>query len=387
MLAKVLKPLSGNRKRESAQTAIRSLAQRIGPEMKLPTIQEFCGSLNVAKATIDTALDALEIEGVIRRRRGSGIFVTPQIAQKSIGLVFGHNIFDMSVSPFYALLMRRCRERAVSHDERFSFFIDPLPGEVAGGEPPVHRDLANAIEAGRLHGILLVARNSEEEESWLRAQDVPVVSLGLDGSDRPLVAIDQNEFVRIGVEALFEKGCRRIGLILPYSRDSLVGSKIIRAFDEELRLRGLVNSFKRLWAPPEWPEIAAETPQECGRIAFDAIFGSQSVPDGLIIGDDMYTRGALSAAKDRGVEIGHDVKIASHANRGSPVLVNCADGISLIEVDPNEVVEAMFEILESLMAEKSVACTTILVKPRLKTYHDAIVGNAHPPRTCCPVVL
>jgi DNA-binding LacI/PurR family transcriptional regulator len=365
MFAKALEPLTGNRKRESAQTAIRSLARRIGPEMKLPTIQELSGSLNVAKATVDTALDALEAEGVIRRRRGSGIYVTPRINQKSIGLVFGHNIFDVSVSPFYALLMRRCRERAGKEGERFSFFIDPLPGDVKADGLPVHHDLAEAIGSNKLHGILLVARNSEEEESWLRARNIPVVGLGYEDGAPPRVAIDQDEFTRLGVQALYESGCRKMGMIVPFSGDSLVGSKMIRVFEAEIRQRGMAGRAEWVWALPSCPHPDVETPQERGRIAFQEILGAQSVPDGLIIGDDMYTRGALAAADNMGVHVGRDLKIATHANKGSPVLTRFESALMRVEVDPDEIVSAMFGMLESLMESRTVSRTTIMVQPRL----------------------
>jgi len=356
----------GRSKREDVKAAVKRLALAVGPNGKLPTVRACCAQLSVAKVTLDAALDDLEAQGVICRKHGSGIYVTPRIAQKSIGLVFGQNIFDASVSPFYALLMRRCRERAKSHGEHFSFFIDPLPEDVAAGAPPVHPDLAAAIASGKLHGILLTARNSEAEETWLRAQDVPVVSLGFtEDSPPPVVTIDHRELIRLGVAALSAQGCRRIGLITPYDRDAPVGRIMIRTFENALRRRHLRLHDAWIWSRSAAPGRDGETRDVRGACAFQALFGGHQHPDGLIIADDMLTRGLLSAARSAGIAIGRDVRIASHANKGSPVLAEWADRLTRIEVDPDEIVEAMFDLLEAFMAGRSDGATCISIKPKL----------------------
>ena len=361
-------PLNGKHKRDDVKAAVKRLALAAGPNGKLPTVRECCARLSVAKVTLDAALDDLEAQGVIRRKHGSGIYVTPRIAQKSIGLVFGHNIFDASVSPFYALLMRRCRERAKSHGERFSFFIDPLPEEVGAGAPPVHPDLADAIAAEKLHGILLTARNSVAEETWLRAQNLPVVSLGfVEDSPPPVVTIDHRELIRLGVAALSAQGCRRIGLITPYDRDAPVGRIMVRIFKDALRRRHLRLHDAWIWSQSAAPGRDGETRDERGARAFQSLFGGGPVtPDGLIIADDMLTRGILVAARTAGVEVGRDVRIASHANKGSPVLEEWADRLTRIEVDPDEIVEAMFDLLEAFMAGRSKGATCISIKPTLR---------------------
>lgn len=162
-------------KREEVKSYLRDEAQRVGSGGKLPTVLELRGKLGVAKATVNSALEELEVEGIVRRRRGSGIFASEDISQKRIGLVFGGNVFEVGRSPFYSILLARSLARAVSHGEKFSFYID-VPTE--GGDPsfPAHQDLMDALARKRLHGILLVSRSSPEQEAWLRAQGVPLVS-------------------------------------------------------------------------------------------------------------------------------------------------------------------------------------------------------------------
>ena len=64
---------------------------------------------------------------------------------------------------------------------------------------------------------------------------------------------------------------------------------------------------------------------------------------------------ALQAMRRMGVELGKDVTVVSQANAGSPVLDDDRNEITLLEFEPREVVEAMFDHLERLMGGEQVA--------------------------------
>jgi DNA-binding LacI/PurR family transcriptional regulator len=373
-----LKPVSGNRRREAAKLALRALALKIGPNGKLPTIKELCQSLDVAKATVDTALDALEAEGVIRRKHGSGIYVTPRIGQKNIALVFGNNVFGADVSPVYPHIIERSRERAASHNENFSFFLDLPSMQADMPQVPVHGDLAEAIASGRVHGILLGIRNSVEEEVWLRAQGVPLVSLSLPAEYPFSVTVDYDALIRLSVQALAEQGCRRIGMITPfgYCRDdaSAFQHRDREAFAESLSRLGLPQQKEWIWEDRTQHDDLTETREQQGARALRELLGDRPGPhpDGLVIADDMLTRGVLAAARQQGVSVGETVKIASHANKGSPALAEWAGQLTLVEVDPDEIVEAMFGMLERLMNGVGVEEKVAVIKPRVR--RDAVVN-------------
>ena len=88
--------------------------------------------------------------------------------------------------------------------------------------------------------------------------------------------------------------------------------------------------------------------------------------DGVVINDDMMTRGALVAAKKLGLTIGSDLKIATHANKGSSALSEQESALTLMELDPNDFVEAMFGMLERLMAGGELSANPVLVSPKLR---------------------
>ena len=356
---------SATPRRDNVKEMLRERARRVGCDGKLPTVVELCGMLGVARATVNSALDGLEAEGIIRRRQGSGIYVTPRIDQKTVALVFGSNIFAAAVSPFYAMLIEHCERRAENHRENFSFFLDLPSASAAADGSPVHRDLAAAIVGGKLHGILLAARNSAAEEEWLRAQGLPVVSLDV-GMPRPhTVGIDYGEMIRLGVAALAEQGCRRIGLVAP----TPMGVNGVQTFSEALQELGLPFHPERTWTSRMRSAVAALPHDEQGRQALTALFAGDRTlaPDGVMIADDMMTRGALVAARQLHLAVGRDVKIATHANRGSATLRNDEAALIRVEVDTEELVEAMFGMLERLMAGQALPADRIEIRPRLRS--------------------
>jgi len=369
MSTTLLRPVTGTRKRRDVKAAIRKLALKIGPGGKLPTVREFCQSLGVAKATVDTALDALETDGAIRRKHGSGIYVTSRIHQRTIGLVFGGNIFRFGVSPFYSMLIGACARRAKGHNENFSFFLD-LP-ETEGASLPVHRDLADAIQRRRLHGMLLAGMGRPEQLDWLRGQSIPCVIYSPSLREPNVARFDFHEMTRLGVESLVSQGCRRIGM--------LAGLGYARPLDDDVCGYVTALAGHGLEQRPEWivdcplnadGEIPL-TNEEHGYEMMKRMFTGWSraeasrFPDSVVSTDDMLTRGALVAARKLGLEIGRDVRIATHANKGSPALKGFEGELTLLEIDLDELIEPMFGMLETLMDGRKPEQEIILVKPRL----------------------
>jgi DNA-binding LacI/PurR family transcriptional regulator len=89
-------------------------------------------------------------------------------------------------------------------------------------------------------------------------------------------------------------------------------------------------------------------------------------PDGIIVTNDLMAQGVLMTLPKLGVVLNKDVVIATHANRGSAVLHGYEDEIIRMEYDPAEIVEVLFEMLETQMEGESVAVEQVLIRPKLK---------------------
>ena len=116
-------------------------------------------------------------------------------------------------------------------------------------------------------------------------------------------------------------------------------------------------------------EICLETAQEQGTKVAGEVFSSprESWPDGIVIGDDMMTAGALRQLQVLGIKPGVDIKIASHANRESSVLYGYENEITLVEYDPMEIALMLFETAGTIISSEQRCDDFIVVKPKVRT--------------------
>lgn len=351
---------------------LNDLAQRLGPDAKLPTVLQLRDTMGVSISTLNNALNELEAQNIIYRRHGVGIYVSPRLNERSISLVCDPSFFrGANVSPFWDMLVERARARAAAKHEAFGFHL-AMPG--SDPDVPLQDGFINDIRGGRVHGVLSVGL-AQQAADWIISQQVPMVAFA--GYARFTVELDAPHVVRLGVKALAEQGCRRIGLWHPIT---LTRPLDIAADTAAMYRETLQQSLARQKLPYD-PRLVRdnvhlleargqlfETHQEQGyRTAYE-VFGRQDSPqaDGIVITDDMMAHGALVALQNLGVRLGEDLRVATHANRGSDVLIGRADDITLIQVDPTEVVQAMFDTLETLMSGQVPPRQRILVRPKVR---------------------
>ena len=359
MPLETLQPISSppRRKQPAVVEALLGLSQILGPGAKLPTARELSKRLGVTGATLTRCLEQLEARGVLRCLQGSGIYVEAGVHQKRVALVFGRNIFSAGSSAFGSLVLKHCIDRASEHNERFSFFLDTpaFHGVMNGSDVPAHQDLSDALNQGKLDGIILVARNSVEQEVWLRSQGIPVVTAGgirrgAIANNPGIVCFDYQELIRQGVDRLRGAGCRTVGLIGALREHE----EILR---NALQARGIPVKEKWIISPPTDEPIpeedlpaynAAVAKQFLAQCGWSARSTPSDLPDGLLLTDDLMANSILPALAGQGLRIGQDLKICSHANKGSETLAEW--GILRVEFDPADMATALFDVLEAAMA-------------------------------------
>lgn len=360
MILDTIGPISSppRRKQPAVVEALHGLAQRIGPGGKLPTARDLSMRLGVTGATLARCLEQLEARGVLRCVQGSGIYVEPGVFQKRVALVFGNDIFSQGASAFGSLILKHCAKRAVEHNERFSFFLDApaFNGVVDGAQIPAHQDLSDALKQGKIDGIILMARNSVKQEVWLRSQGVPVASAearrGAFANNPGVVCFDYQCLIRKGLRKLNQAGCRTTGLIAPLREHE----EMFRSAVEEYAMSVKENCI----ITPPTEEPVPQDEQQDFREESARKFLSQSgwgnggdsnghLPDGLLITDDVMASAILPILSSCGVRIGQDLKICSHANKGSETLANWESRIIRVEFDPEDMAAALFDVLEAAM--------------------------------------
>ena len=359
------KPVGRQRKFERLCAQIRDLADRLGPGAKMPTMLELRDSLGVSVATLSSVLGELEASNVISRRHGVGIYVSSRLRQKAICLICAPDFFrGGSTSPFWDLLVEQARRRAEAKDEAFSFHLSQPYGSQG---VPLQDGLVSEVLAGRVDGILCLGVDRQAAD-WLTAQNVPTVVFA--GSARWSVNLDGLEGVRLGVRELKAQGGRKLGLWSP-AHPPRPGDVPEVGVNETAREFEQALADSTLPFEPRFIQRnlgrANLTKQEQGYHTAIEMFGADETgwPDAVYISDDLMTQGVLPALQKLGVQVGRDVRIATHANTGSPVLLGQQEHLTLIEIDPAEVVGEMFAMLEPLMTRQTPAQSAVLVKPKV----------------------
>jgi DNA-binding LacI/PurR family transcriptional regulator len=345
-----------------------AMATELGPDAKLPTIQELRRELNVSISTLDNALTQLEGQKVIYRKHGVGIFVSPHVGKKSIALVCDPSFLGAGTSPFWQEMIEGAQAYGADKGESCRFFL-AMPS--AQKKLPVPDDLVEDVKGKRLDGVLFIGDNKPAVE-WILNQGIPVVTFA--GWSHWMVEINYPEVVRAGLKVLDARQCREVGLLLPYLPDGegnyIVPHAGIEIFEAEAKALGMTYQADWIWDFHQYPQHRlATTPQEQGYNAILTMYGSGAGladgPKALVSIDDMMTRGALVAMQKLNIRPGQDVQIATHSNRGSSVLQGYESELTRLEIDPGTIVTAMFTFLESLLEGQAMTPRSIFVGPQV----------------------
>lgn len=349
-------------KTEEIFQSLVEIAEGLEPEAKLPTVQQLRRDFGVSIATLDSILSRLESQHIIYRRQGSGIYVSPYLRKKRVGLVCTPDVFRAGSSPFWTEMVDGVRQRAASLGEVFRFYL-ALPA--ARSQFPVHEDLQDDVLEQRLDGVFFVGNNPAAIE-WLEEHDIPVVAFAGRGIFK--VEIDYLDLIDQGVEILTQKGCRRIGLMSPFhyreENEDVGRSTTARHFDEVMAHLGPEYQNTSIWDARSVADAHKLTYPEMGSAAIAELFAAENPtrPDGLVVLDDMMTRGALVALRSLGLRVGQDVQLVSHTNRGSTVLQDFEDQPIALEIEPGQIVQSMFDLLHTRMNQGPVTSPVLQMK-------------------------
>lgn len=369
MLSARLGPESKTR---ALSTLLRDLAYRLGPGTKFPTAVELCEQFNTTRATLNDALDILEAQNVLYRKRGSGIYVSPKLHRKCVCvLLYAYLFLGEHRSPFWGMfsgmIAEEAERRAATGEFQceFHFVLNAAHEELALPE-----SIIEMIRSGRVHAVLSVGMNVTTNH-WIREHGVPCVVYA--GYGPYMVAQDLNALVEQAASALVELGCKRPGLWMEATiRETEQDPLVERQNEQSLRralLKYNITLDPALVHYDLYTRVTATGPiptyQQQGYTYALDVFGNpgRERPDGLFIDNDMVTMGALAGFRELGIQVGRDVHVVSHANAGSPILFGYEHQIHRIEFDPADLVNAMFSILDIMLKPQHPENIYIQVEP------------------------
>ena len=338
----------------------------------MPPIRQLGADLGVSLSTLNAALAELEDRGVIRRRQGSGIFVAPTLGRRNLCLICNPaSLLDFGTSPIWSQMIDAARRRAGDLNENLSIHFAQIANELST-ETALHGRLAGDIAARNVQGVLSIGL-PHALTRWIEGCGVPVVSFA--GPSDYIVRLDSSEVIAKGVEELARRGCRALALWSPLSVHwpTPPAGEAVRTFADALASCGL--PYHADLAERFAPRISPDAPwtRSFPGQGFEAMrrvaVSDGPRPDGIVSTDDMLTQGLLMAMGRCGLRVGEDVYVATQSNRHSPALLGWEEAITRIEFDPAEIVAAMFDALESLLAgETPAGAVPVPLDPSLPDY-------------------
>lgn len=349
---------------DQACAQLSQIAYNLGPDARMPTFANLCAQTRVSKATLDAALGQLEAQGIIFRRQGAGIFVSSQL-RRSVALVCDPQFsLEPALRGFWELIVREAQLRVAGTHYDLAFHFSTIETASATEVPSLHPALMDDIRAGRVQGVLTVGLPVETVE-WISKQGAAVVAFAGEGPVSVNLACE--DIVEMGVTSLYARGCRRLALWREARDDRPEGIHPgTGAFRRLLATLGL--EFRDSWLRPQAHETIERASFEQVREWVSETFGAprESWPDGLLITNDILTRDVMPALQKFDILPNRDIIIASHANSDSPVLRAYEDDLTLLEYDSGEIVQTMFDQLETLLRGESVADGHIIIKPKVR---------------------
>jgi DNA-binding LacI/PurR family transcriptional regulator len=163
------------------------------------------------------------------------------------------------------------------------------------------------------------------------------------------IFVDYLSLLKAAVGTLVEQGCQRIAFINNHSESD---DRKAHSFDQNFK------AFLKARGAAFYPELLrylplGDAPEESGYTAVKELFaegGSANPCDGIIFIDDVMAKGGCDALVELGVSIGDEVKVATHLNKGSTILLRYEREITRLEIDCEEMVGAAFELMEKLIS-------------------------------------
>ncbi|MCR5752217.1 MAG: GntR family transcriptional regulator [Kiritimatiellae bacterium] len=193
---------------------------------KIPSERALIRQHGVSRATATKALGALEAEGLIVRRRGSGAFIKP--TDEASGATYVSTLIaDMDVREFFSAICSAIAERARPSNLNLIWGAQQEFSELARDDS-LDEYIARCRRAN-IRGVFFVPQDATGEEGverrnreiaeTLRANGITVVLIDRDvvpfprRSDFDLVGIDNVQAGYAQAKHLIECGCRRLAYV------------------------------------------------------------------------------------------------------------------------------------------------------------------------------
>ena len=310
------------------------------PKTKLPSVVAGAELVGVHRLTIAEAYKRLADEGLVEIKRSVGAFVKSQVRKAEYAFFTGtpqrqHTFMEalcLALSSRLAGEGPPLRSHLVERDEML------LPRFLE----TVH-DMARS---GRLSGAFMVNLTPEwvlKAESILSNYAIPMIHFSSRKVAKQSILTDLPKGVRRGTQWLAECGCRNLVNISIHSVDPYTADR--EAFVATCEALGI--AYREL-ALPFRPGRSSADFELFGKEAGEKLVHLPSLPDGLLITDDVIGRGVLSAIVRLGLDVPDALQVCTLARKGDSYPSVFGLPVARLEVDCAVLAEAACDMMRAL---------------------------------------
>jgi GntR family transcriptional regulator, arabinose operon transcriptional repressor len=189
------------------RTHVRELIRTLGSGERLPSEAELCARFKVSRVTVRRALDQIEREGLILRKKGHGTFVNKsnvRTGQKSFLLV---SQFSEARITHISQILAGCLSSAAASNALLHF----------ASERKTPADVVSLAKQLKVHGVIGVAPYQHQmdvlEELRISGCPVLIINRALTNSHLSYVSTDHRQGARAATDHLIAQGHKRIAFV------------------------------------------------------------------------------------------------------------------------------------------------------------------------------
>lgn len=301
------------------QTLRRAVNDGVFPGDRLPTLVELSEQLGVSRETVRLALESLQQEGLLVKRRRRGTFVNaPEVPSKLVpkSMILGYMQADYSPERGEAEVITRATssqmfDGALVEAGNAGFQLIARSARI-GSLRTAFEDLTSQA---RLRGVIFASFAEEKLLRRLSSQNLPAILLDHDLHLPKFSSIRPDSFQRakLSVTRLAELGHRRIALAEWHRED--MNPWNLRGYREGMREAGL--RCRRVWEKyvPITPAGGAEI--------VESILSTSPQPTAVVCFSNPLAGFVFDAAVERGMRVPEDLSIVGGGG-GEVIGLTCA---------------------------------------------------------------
>lgn len=335
------------------------------PGTKLPPVKDMARKWRVSCNSITKAMKRLAIDGFIESHPKLGAFVREPTSRGVIGILMGNSLTDES-SFFCRSIYGKLRKSIESDNNRnwICRVYDNLSEARSKNDIPASLAYQNFIwdlKNYGFKGLVKLYGGLDKEEEVVLKDSLPRARFGVIPATSDLM-LDFGDFARQSTKFILSRNVKNIAYVRIF-QNWREGTSDLDAIKGVISASGKNIIFKTIQLENESTHPAGIQNLACEKISAlidDCKRSKGSIPEALLISDDIAAKGATMALLDKNIES----LVVVMSNSG----IEHAYGLPVVkyEFSTQEIAEVLIDILKKRIAGVPLPPLPIMIKGKIK---------------------